>query len=221
MRDPAYGDELRRARRQRQLTQVALARALGVSQSYIAQMEAGRNFPSPALASRIAELVGLGPPSDDEAGPTLGEVARRFAEQGRRAAASIERVRLPIVGVPVPGDEERIIVEPQPHGSILAPPQLETVAGAQALYVRGRSMQPRYYPGELVYVHPARPPNPGDFVLALVREPQFPAPIGYVRQYLGEDARHIKLATLNPKRRYVVDRKTLISLATIVGSGLL
>jgi len=221
MRDPAYGHEFRQARRKRQLTQVALARALGVSQSYVAQIEGGRNYPSPALASRIAELIGLGPPSEDEAHHAFAETVRRFTEKAPRRAATVERVRLPIVGVPVPGDEERIIVDLEPHGSVLAPPQLETVAGAQVLYVRGRSMEPRYYPGELVYLNPTRPPNPGDFVLALVREPRFAAPIGYVRQYLGEDPGHIRLATLNPKRHYAVERKALVSMTTIVGAGLL
>jgi transcriptional regulator with XRE-family HTH domain len=219
MRDPAYGHEFRAARRARQLTQAALAKALGVSQSYVAQIEGGRSYPSAALASRIAELIGLGAPSEDA--HALGEIAQRLSQKVSRRAAAIEHVRLPIVGVPVPSDDERVIVESEAHGAVLAPPQLETVPGAQALYVRGRSMEPRYYPGELVYLNPTRPPNPGDFVLALVREPQFAAPIGYVRQYLGEDARHVRLATLNPRRQYAVDRKALISVTKIVGSGLL
>ena len=68
---------------------------------------------------------------------------------------------------------------------------------------------------------PLRPPNPGDFVLVLVREPQFATPIGYVRQYLGEDADESGWATLNPKRAAAINRKALVSIATIVGSGLL
>ena len=151
----------------------------------------------------------------------LGAIAAHFAEQSTTTAPRLERVRLPIVGVPVPGDDERMVIEARPHGSVLAPPQLENVPGAQALYVRGRSMEPRYYPGELVYINPTSPLNRGDFVLALVREPQFGAPIGYVRQYLGEDTRHVRLATLKPQRDYAVDRKALVSIAKIVGSGLL
>jgi phage repressor protein C with HTH and peptisase S24 domain len=220
MRDPVYGHEFRQARRSRQLTQVALAKALGVSQSYIAQIEAGRNYPSATLVPRIVEVLGLGPPSENKVAAGLAEMADRFTRESRRAVTP-DRVRLPIVGAPVPGDEERMTIDGQPHGFILAPPQLERVPGAQALYVRGRSMEPRYYPGELVYLNPARPPNPGDFVLVLVREPQFAAPIGYVRQYLGEDARGARLTTLNPKHDYTVDRKALVSIVTIVGSGLL
>ena len=216
-----YGQEFRRARRERQLTQVAVARTLGVSQSYVAQIEAGRNYPAPALASRIAELLGVDPPSDDEGRFLLGALPDALEEQSSGLIPRLERVRLPIFGVPVPGDDERVVIESRPHGSVLAPPQLENVPGAQALYVRGRSMEPRYYPGELVYINPSSALNPGDFVLALIREPQFGAPIGYVRQYLGQDTRHIRLATLAPKREHSIDRKTLVSLAKIVGSGLL
>ena len=32
-------------------------------------------------------------------------------------------------------------------------------------------MEPRYYLGKVVYLHPHRPSNPGDFVLATVKEP--------------------------------------------------
>ena len=54
-----------------------------------------------------------------------------------------------------------------PRGEVLAPPQLEGVEGAKAVYVRGRAMEPRYYAGEIVYLHPSRPPNPGDFVFLI------------------------------------------------------
>ena len=80
MRDPVYGHEFRQARRSRQLTQVALAKALGVSQSYIAQIEAGRNYPAPALVSRIAEVLGLGPPSENKVAAGLAEMADRFTQ---------------------------------------------------------------------------------------------------------------------------------------------
>jgi phage repressor protein C with HTH and peptisase S24 domain len=104
---------------------------------------------------------------------------------------------------------------------VFAPPQLENVPGAQALYVRGRSMEPRYYPGELIYVDPRRRPNPGDFVLVLVREPNYSAPIGYVRQYLGERSGKVRLSTLSPKREHLIGRDDLAGIRTIVGSGLL
>ena len=216
-----YGQEFRRARREQLLTQVAVARALEVSQSYVAQIEAGRNYPSPALASRIAELLGVNPPSDVKGQFSLGAIAAHFAEPSTTAAPRLERVRLPIVGVPVPGDEERMMIDARPHGSVLAPPQLENVPGAQALYVRGRSMEPRYYPGELVYINPTSP-----LILAisfwrwsvsrnLARQSAMCGSI-LVKTPAMSGWRH-----LSPKRDYAVDRKALVSIVKIVGSGLL
>ena len=192
-----------------ELTQAAVAGALRVSQSAVAQWESGRSFPSTGLAARIEKLLG---------------VQRRTGEGGQQpqTRGSLgKRAHLPIVGLPAPGDEERIIVDGSGHGEILAPPQLENVTDAKAVYVRGRSMEPRYYPGEVVYLNPSRPPNPGDFVLVTVKEPGFPAPIGYIRQYLGEDPVHIRVRLLNPKAEHLIARQNLVAMATIVGSGLL
>jgi transcriptional regulator with XRE-family HTH domain len=221
MQDPAYGAVFRQARRGRQLTQVAIAEALGVSQSYIAQIEAGRSFPSPELAVRISELLGIRAPGQDAGRmPMLREDVHALSAFSA-AVRTRRRRRVPIVGVPVPGDDERITVDPHSPGATLTMPQFENVPGAQALYVRGRSMEPRYYPGELVYFDPTRVPNPGDFVFVLLREPQFAAPIGYIRQYLGEDGGQLRLATLNPKRETLIDRSAVVSIATIIGSSLL
>lgn len=209
MSDAAFRTRFRQARQEKQLTQAAVAKALKVSQSAVAQWESGRSFPSQGLARAIKALLGI-------------EVGA--AESGQppqtRGALLRTQARLPIIGLPAPGDEERIIIDVGTHGEIAAPPQLENVAGAQAVYVRGRSMEPRYYQGELVYLHPSRPPNPGDFVLVTVKEPNFPAPVGYIRQYLGADMIHLHLGTLNPKKRHLVARDDLVSMATIVGSGL-
>jgi transcriptional regulator with XRE-family HTH domain len=165
MHNWAYGHEFRQARRAKQLTQVAVAKALGVSQSYIAQLEGGRSYPSAALAAKISKVLGVDLKVDDDTGAVheahFAQPAELFGPgvtAGRRPRTA-ERPRLPIVGAPIPGDQERTIVDGQPYGSVFAPPQLENVPGAQALYVRGRSMEPRYYPGELIYVDPRRRPD--------------------------------------------------------------
>jgi phage repressor protein C with HTH and peptisase S24 domain len=127
---------------------------------------------------------------------------------------------LPVVGSPAPGDEERILVDASARGEVLAPPQLEGIEGAKAVYVRGRAMEPRYYAGEIVYLNPNRPPNPGDFVFLTVREPSFPAAVGYIRQFAGGDLVSIRVHTINPKREELIPRQAVIEIATIVGSGL-
>jgi hypothetical protein len=105
------------------------------------------------------------------------------------------------------------------HGEILAPPQLEGVKGAKAVYVRGRAMEPRYYAGEVIYLNPNRSPNPGDFIFITVKEPSFPASVGYVRRLVGSDLVSIRVSTLNPKRELLIPRQEVIAIATVVGSG--
>jgi transcriptional regulator with XRE-family HTH domain len=204
----SFGLRLRKAREQKNLTQVGLAETLGVSQSAVAQWESGRSSPASAMALRIEKLLGISPSAVDDAERTVSR--RPF---GRRP-------RLPVVGFPAPGDEERILVDETPRGEILAPPQLEDVKGAKAVYVRGRAMEPRYYAGEVVYLHPTRPPNPGDFVFIAVREPGFPAAVGYLRRFVGEDILSICVSTLNPRREELVPREVVVDIATVVGSGL-
>lgn len=208
MADAPFAERLRQGRRRKKLTQEAVATSLAVSQSAVAQWESGRSLPSPDMAAKIEKLLGvLYRPKEREQGYGRGPLGKR--------------ARLPVVGLPAPGDEDRILVDEHPHGEVVAPPQLEGVAGARAVYVRGRSMEPRYYPGEVVYLHPARQANPGDFVFVTVREPGFPTPVGYIRQYLGRDLVHIHTLALNPKREHLVAVADLVGTATIVGSGLL
>lgn len=206
--DAAFRTRFRQARQEKHLTQAAVAEQLKVSQSAVAQWESGRSFPSAGLAAQIEKLLGV----------EVGAAGAGQQEQVRRAPR--KQARLPIVGLPAPGDEERIIMDGRTRGEILAPPQLENVPGAKAVYVRGRSMEPRYYQGEVVYLHPDRPPNPGDFVMVTLKEPNHRGDIGYIRQYLGEDLMHIHLGTLNPKKKHLVARQNLVGMATIVGSGL-
>jgi transcriptional regulator with XRE-family HTH domain len=209
MSNEPFSARFRKGRQSKKLTQAAAAEVLGVSQSAIAQWETGRSLPSPAIAAQVEKSLGV-----------------KYVHGEGRLDASMglgprdRAPRLPIAGAPVAGDEERILVDGSPKGEIFAPHQLEGVLGASAVYVRGRLMEPRYFAGEIVYLHPSRRPNPGDFVFLTLREPGFLAGVGYIRQYVGDDLMHFRVRTLNPDREQLVPRDSLIGIATIVGSGL-
>jgi transcriptional regulator with XRE-family HTH domain len=206
--DAPFAARFRQGRLRKKLTQARVAAALGISQSAVAQWESGQSFPSPDLAAKIDKLIGV-----------QLQAAERELKAAHRAPLG-KRPRLPIIGLPAPGDDERILVDDRPHGEIAAPPQLEKVPGAHAVYVRGHAMEPRYYPGEIVYLHP-RPPNPGDFVFLTVKEPGFATAVGYIRQYLGQDLVHVRTMAIKPKREHLVALQDLVEMATIVGAGLL
>jgi len=71
----------------------------------------------------------------------------------------------------------------------------------------------------LVYLRPGKAPNPGDFVFVTFKAEGFAAPVGYIRQFLGEDSTHIRLRRLNPRDDHLLPREVLIDMNTIVGSG--
>ncbi len=54
---PQFGPNLRRIRETKGFTQAALAKALSVKQSYISELELGRNNCSLGLAAKIAEVL--------------------------------------------------------------------------------------------------------------------------------------------------------------------
>lgn len=53
------GAEMRRRRRERKVTQTALARAVGVSGPYISQIESGTHRPSPELARKLERFLAI------------------------------------------------------------------------------------------------------------------------------------------------------------------
>lgn len=54
-----FGENLKRLREERGILQAELAESLGVSQSIIAQYEAGAKFPNVNLAAKIAKELGV------------------------------------------------------------------------------------------------------------------------------------------------------------------
>ena len=56
------GENIRRYRGQKNLTQAALAEAIGVAQGYVSDLEAGKRTPRVGRIAKIAEVLGV-PPS--------------------------------------------------------------------------------------------------------------------------------------------------------------
>ncbi|HYC05527.1 MAG TPA: S24 family peptidase [Azospirillaceae bacterium] len=80
------------------------------------------------------------------------------------------------------------------------PPGLQATRDAFAIYVAGSSMSPRYEEGDLVYVHPARPPRSGDDVLIeLHGRDGEPGPC-YIKRLLRRTPTLIVAAQFNPAR---------------------
>lgn len=96
------------------------------------------------------------------------------------------------------------------------PPALAGARDVYALYIEGSSMEPRYMPGELVIVHPHRPPRMGDAVIVQFRTGEH-APIqAMIGFFQGRTATRVKLRKLNPEAMVELNRETVIAVHKVL-----
>ena len=81
------------------------------------------------------------------------------------------------------------------------------VDNAFAVYVAGDSMAPRFEPGELLFVHPGRPPKPGDDVLVELHGKDGEPGACYLKRLARRAGGKVVLAQFNPPREIRIDAK--------------
>ncbi len=69
-----------------------------------------------------------------------------------------------------------------------------------AVYVINDSMSPRYEAGDLIYVHPGRPPRVGDYVVIQLRDRGHGARRALIKRLARRTARLLVLEQFNPSR---------------------
>lgn len=236
-------NRIKEVRVRRGLTLEQLEDATGISTSHLSRMEAGKRNLTVKNLELIAKALHIQPgqllmnpvhEGDDSLERAIKETEQDLrenpfpllpipnAEIGE--AVRFPRRRLPVYGLAIAGDDGRFELNGQRIADVLCPPGLENVRDAYAVYVHGSSMEPRYYPGETVWVHPHKPVSRGDFVVAQIQndEPGEP-PLGFVKQFISRNGRELVLEQFNPPEgqdrlmHFPADR--VISVHKIVLSG--
>jgi transcriptional regulator with XRE-family HTH domain len=93
------------------------------------------------------------------------------------------------------------------------PPSLVGVRNAYAVIMRGTSMEPRYYDGDLLQVHPLKPVHAMNFVHFEMRDGQ-----SFVKQYLRRDDEWVTVRQLNPEATIKIKSTEIRWLRRITGS---
>ena len=129
--------------------------------------------------------------------------------------------RIPAYGQAVGGKDGEFILNGNRIVDILAPPSLQGVPDAYAVYVVGDSMEPRYFAGEAVFVNPRLPVRRGDFVVAQIAVENGEAPHAYIKRFVAREARHLRLEQFNPKKmlEFPVGRVTSVHRIIMGGDG--
>ena len=88
------------------------------------------------------------------------------------------------------------------------------------VYVVGGSMEPRYYPGELVLIHPGKPVTLGAFVL-VQRKPKHDGdpPLAVIKRLIKRTASKITLEQFNPAKSFDIRADDIVSVHRVVGAS--
>jgi phage repressor protein C with HTH and peptisase S24 domain len=80
-------------------------------------------------------------------------------------------------------------------------------------------MEPRYFSGEVVYVHPTKPYRKNDFVVVQIDAGNGDPPLGFIKQFIQLTPTRLVLCQFNPKKEIEFERKKVLSIHKILFAG--
>lgn len=175
-------NRLKHLRERHGMTQEQLAEQAGCHWVTVSKQERKAELPikwarifAAALAEPVEAFYGESPPPmavNDQLMPVYGVVAGSATGSFTMTSEVVDRVR--------------------------RPPGLAGATGAYALFVRGSSMEPRFFPGDIVYVAPHRPVRPGDVVVIQQREVESGHVQAWLKVLVQQDEKALRTQQYNP-----------------------
>src|SRR6266481_5282545 len=126
---------------------------------------------------------------------------------------------IPVYGHAVGGKDGEFVLSGNQVSEVLAPPNLLHVRDAYGVYVVGDSMEPRYFAGETVFVNPRLPISRGAFVVAQISKGEEAEPRAYVKRFVSQDAKRLRLEQYSPKKMLEFAMSAVVAIHRIVMSS--
>lgn len=204
-----------------------LARALGRDEdgAFIESLHKYRNGkvanPRGNTLTAIAGVFGL-TEADLRQGlpPHAAQSVRTAPEPGFTTigAGAVLPRDVPVYGVTSGGPGIDFYLNGEVIDRVKRPPAIAEAKDAYALYVIGSSMYPRFSDGELIYVHPNRPPRVGDDVVIQLHARDEGDTVGpsYVKRLVRRSASKLTVEQFNPAGQLEFDMDDVKALHRIV-----
>lgn len=204
------------------LTQRGLAERMGLDPAAVNRMLYGRRSimaeEIPVIEAYLGQRLDLG----DTAAAAPRSVAQAPARRGLSD--------VPQAGVAPPAHGN---IAPPAHGHVLPPVPVRDMQGgdtpidwtprhpaqaglpaAFALYVSDDLMAPRYLRGEIIYVHPHRPPAAPQDVIVAAADGRLT-----LCRLIAEEGDSLRVQFLNPAQEKTIARAGIAALYAVVGRG--
>lgn len=201
-------ESLKRGLAQPGKSQRGLARALNLDDAAVSRMVKGdRQIKALEIPKIEAYLFGPG------RGPRTGPAETHLSQQGNEN-------RIPVLGMAECGPDGWSLWNGDVVDYVPRPPNLAGASQAYAVFVMGTSMEPRYHPGELVYIHPGKPITVGSYVLVQLHpESDGEAPKAVLKRLSRRSGNKIVLEQFSPARSFTLAMADVVSVHRVVGSG--
>lgn len=226
------GDRLRAARKKAAMTQKKLAGLIGVERATISQWEIGQHLPGRDSLLSFAEHTGVRVDdlvkdeiNDNHAEMPLADQPKvdmintesevRVADVPEPLPRSMPK-NVPVFGAAAGATEGEFILNGEISEYIRRPPGVENAPHVFAIWVAGDSMAPRYFDGELIYVHPGRRCAPGDFVVIELTPTEDGSRPAFVKRLIRRTADSVIVEQLNPQREIIFPAKLVGRLLRIL-----
>lgn len=201
---------------------MAAAKAIGVPDSTYRSYENGQRPLTEPAAMLYAE--GFAASYDwlwEGAGemdkPSRGQPAPNASS--RLISPTTSNRLLPVRGRAQGGDGGEVVLDGSVIDHLPGPSSLDEVGDAYGVEVIGDSMVPRYFPREIVWVHPGRGVHGGDFAVFHVRQENGDLH-AYVKRYVKHSNGKVIAAQFNPAREVIFDRDDVEEIHLIVAAGI-
>ncbi len=198
------------------LTQRGLAQHMGLNAAAVNRMLHGRRNIMAEEIPVIESHLGVKLTQDDVEYRQDGKKLRRgFSDVSSNAPDKDGvSVRVPVYSSVFPAqlgeaDGARNIIE-----WVAGHPAQLGVRDAFAIYMSSDEMEPRYFRGELVFVHPHRPLQAGKDCVVVHKDGSLS-----VRHVVSSSDGALKLAQFNPKNQKSVAEKDVAAVYAVVGRG--
>lgn len=137
--------------------------------------------------------------------------------QPQQAASPVMTLDIPVMGTAA-GSLLRgaFKITDGPVDYVRRPPSLAGAADVYALYVEGTSMEPQYFPGELIYVNPHRPPRQGDIVVVQSKDGDFSDIHASLGIYIRTTEHDIVIGKRNPQSEVRFTRQNVTGIHRVL-----
>lgn len=167
----------------------------------------------------VAAMIGV-PESDLRRSREIvkkGAEAEKPAFQHREQQGTGDRIK--VLGMAECGPDGWSLWNGEVVDMIPCPPVLSGAPNGFAVYVVGTSMEDRYHPGEIVFIHPGRPVTPGSYVLVQMHAKEGDAPRAFLKRLVKQTGDKVILQQFEPKKTFTLKRDEILSMYRVVGSS--